>query len=126
QRPAGDRPRARGRLPRLIENGPKFESSWRSERRSVMPIPSTEITEAVDTSRQAGEVAVRIRKVTKQFGTGDQRVLALRGVDWVSHAGQFSRFAGPWAWGKTPLLGVLAGTLDCDAGQVEIFGAPFS
>jgi putative ABC transport system ATP-binding protein len=67
-------------------------------------------------------VAVRIRGVTKQFGTGDQKVMALRGVDWDVLPGQLSLIVGPSGCGKTTLLSVIAGILDCDAGEVTVFG----
>jgi putative ABC transport system ATP-binding protein len=67
------------------------------------------------------DVAVRIRGVTKQFGTGDQRVLALRGVDWDVYRGQMSLIVGPSGCGKTTLLSVIAGILDADAGEVSVF-----
>src|SRR5258705_11895804 len=67
-------------------------------------------------------VAVRIRGVTKHFGNGDQRVLALRGVDWDVYKGEMSLIVGPSGCGKTTLLSVIAGILDADAGEVAIFG----
>ncbi len=70
-----------------------------------------------------GDVAVRIRGVTKSFGAGDQKVHALRGVDWDVYAGQMSLIVGPSGCGKTTLLSVIAGILDCDAGEVTIFGS---
>lgn len=69
------------------------------------------------------DVAVRIRGVTKQFGAGDQKVMALRGVDWEVYANQMSLIVGPSGCGKTTLLSVIAGILDCDAGEVTIFGS---
>jgi len=68
------------------------------------------------------EVAVRIRGVTKHFGSGDQTVHALRGIDWDVYAGQLSLIVGPSGCGKTTLLSVMAGILDCDSGSVSIFG----
>jgi putative ABC transport system ATP-binding protein len=72
------------------------------------------------------EVAVRIRGVTKRFGSGDQAVHALRGVDWDVFAGQLSLIVGPSGCGKTTLLSVIAGILDADAGLVSIFGHDLS
>jgi putative ABC transport system ATP-binding protein len=69
-----------------------------------------------------GQVAVRIRKLTKQFGTGEQSVLALRGVDWDVYRGQMSLIVGPSGCGKTTLLSVIAGILDADQGEVSVFG----
>src|SRR3954470_14015567 len=71
----------------------------------------------------ADPVAVCIRGVTKHFGAGDQRVLALRGVDWDVYKGQMSLIVGPSGCGKTTLLSVIAGILDADAGEVTIFGS---
>jgi putative ABC transport system ATP-binding protein len=71
---------------------------------------------------KADALAVHIRGVTKSFGTGDRRVQALRGVDWDVYPGQMSMIVGPSGCGKTTLLSVIAGILDCDEGQVTIFG----
>jgi putative ABC transport system ATP-binding protein len=68
-------------------------------------------------------VAVGIRGVTKHFGTGDQRVQALGGVDWEVYKGQMSLIVGPSGCGKTTLLSVIAGILDADGGEVTIFGS---
>jgi putative ABC transport system ATP-binding protein len=77
----------------------------------------------VEEKPRVGEVAVRIRGVTKHFGSGDQKVWALRGVDWDIYAGQMSLIVGPSGCGKTTLLSVIAGILDSDDGQVTIFGS---
>jgi putative ABC transport system ATP-binding protein len=68
------------------------------------------------------DVAVQIRGLFKQFGSGEQRVQALRGIDWDVYAGQMTLIVGPSGCGKTTLLSVIAGILDCDAGEVAIFG----
>ncbi len=71
-----------------------------------------------------GEVAIRLRDVNKTFGTGEQTVLALRGVDWDIYRGQLTMLVGPSGCGKTTLLSVVAGILDCDrGGVVEVFGS---
>jgi putative ABC transport system ATP-binding protein len=67
-------------------------------------------------------VAVCIRGLSKSFGTGEQRVQALRSVDWDVYAGQLTMIVGPSGCGKTTLLSVVAGILDSDAGDVTIFG----
>src|SRR5271157_5638592 len=68
-------------------------------------------------------VAVRIRKLTKHFGSGDQRVQALGGINLDILAGQMSLIVGPSGCGKTTLLSVVAGILDADQGEVSIFGS---
>jgi putative ABC transport system ATP-binding protein len=67
-------------------------------------------------------VAVRIRGLTKHFGSGDQQVLALRGVNWDVYKGEMSLIVGPSGCGKTTLLSVIVGILDADGGEVSIFG----
>ncbi len=69
-------------------------------------------------------VAVRIRGLGKHFGTGEQRVQALQGVDWDVFTGQLTMIVGPSGCGKTTLLSVIAGILDGDEGEVSIFGEP--
>jgi putative ABC transport system ATP-binding protein len=73
-------------------------------------------------SPKSDHVAVRIRGLTKAFGSGEQRVLALQGVDWDVYKGQMSLIVGPSGCGKTTLLSVIAGILDSDEGDVSIFG----
>ena len=73
-------------------------------------------------ARAVAHAAVQIRGVTKHFGSGDQKVMALRGVDWDIEPGLMSLIVGPSGCGKTTLLSVIAGILDCDAGSVTIFG----
>lgn len=71
---------------------------------------------------RADQVAVKIRSVAKHFGRGEQRVTALKGIDWDVYKGEMSMITGPSGCGKTTLLSVVAGILNCDEGSVEIFG----
>jgi putative ABC transport system ATP-binding protein len=73
-------------------------------------------------STDTDPVAVRIRGLAKHFGNGEQRVQALRGVDWDVFTGQMTLIVGPSGCGKTTLLSVIAGILDGDQGAVEVFG----
>jgi putative ABC transport system ATP-binding protein len=82
--------------------------------------PEAERAQAKDGDNPA--VAVRIRGLCKGFGSGEQRVQALRSVDWDVYAGQLSMIVGPSGCGKTTLLSVVAGILDSDEGDVSIFG----
>lgn len=72
------------------------------------------------------DVAVSVRGVSKHFGSGTQRVTALRSVDWAVDAGQMSLIVGPSGCGKTTLLSVIAGTLKSDEGRVTVFGHDLS
>jgi putative ABC transport system ATP-binding protein len=78
--------------------------------------------EAASERPAATAIAVRIRGLTKHFGTGEQRVAALRGVDWDVLTGQMTLIVGPSGCGKTTLLSVIAGILDSDSGEVDLFG----
>jgi putative ABC transport system ATP-binding protein len=60
--------------------------------------------------------------VTKQFGTGDAKVMALRGVDADVQLGELTLLVGPSGCGKTTLISVVAGLLDPTAGEVEVLG----
>ena len=59
------------------------------------------------TESDPGGVAVRVRKLTKHFGAGDQRVQALAGINLDIYAGQMSLIVGPSGCGKTTVLRTL-------------------
>src|SRR6516164_8880890 len=65
--------------------------------------------------------AVSCRHVTKEFGTGDNRALVLRGVDFDVRFGEMTLLVGPSGCGKTTLLSVIGGFLDGNGGG--IFGS---
>jgi putative ABC transport system ATP-binding protein len=69
---------------------------------------------------QSGERAVICRGVTKEFGDGDSRTLALRGVDLEVYPGQMTLLVGPSGCGKTTLISIIAGLLDATAGDVAV------
>jgi putative ABC transport system ATP-binding protein len=73
-------------------------------------------------TKTALPVAVRIRCLSKHFGSGEQRVQALQGIDWDVYPGQMTLIVGPSGCGKTTLLSVIAGILNPDEGEVSIFG----
>src|SRR5262249_38273769 len=66
--------------------------------------------------------AVHCRDLKKEFGSGQVRVLALRGVDLKVRFGETTFLVGPSGCGKTTLLSVIAGLLDSSGGEVELFG----
>jgi putative ABC transport system ATP-binding protein len=69
------------------------------------------------------EQAVVCRGVTKEFGVGDTRVQALRGIDLELPYGEMTLLVGPSGCGKTTLISIVAGLLDPSAGEVEVLGA---
>jgi putative ABC transport system ATP-binding protein len=66
--------------------------------------------------------AVRIRGVTKEFGTGGSLTKALRGVDLDVPYGEMVMLIGPSGCGKTTLVSIVAGTLEPTAGEVVVLG----
>ena len=67
--------------------------------------------------------AVQVRNVTKTFGTGEARTQALKGVDFDAREGELLMIVGPSGCGKTTLLSVIAGTLEFEGGEVDVFHA---
>ncbi len=77
---------------------------------------------AIDAAGPNDQFAVCCRGVTKTYGAGDARVMALRGVDLDVHRGELLMVVGPSGCGKTTLISVIAGILDQDSGQCEVLG----
>lgn len=66
--------------------------------------------------------AVRCQKLVKIYDTGDQKVVALNGIDLTINLGELMMLVGPSGCGKTTLISVIAGILDQDSGVCELFG----
>jgi putative ABC transport system ATP-binding protein len=66
--------------------------------------------------------AVRCQGVIKTYDAGDQKVVALNGVDLSIRLGELMMLVGPSGCGKTTLISVIAGILDQDRGVCELFG----
>jgi len=69
-----------------------------------------------------GACAVRATGVEKSFGSGDSKVSVLRGVDMETRLGELVLLMGPSGCGKTTLISALCGTLNVDAGRIELLG----
>ena len=72
--------------------------------------------------RSDDELAVRVRGVTKEFGSGGALTRALRGVDLDVPYGELLMLVGPSGCGKTTLVSIVAGTLEPTAGDVRVLG----
>ncbi len=75
------------------------------------------------TNNSKNGFAVQVRNVTKTFGTGEARTQALKGVDFDAREGELLMIVGPSGCGKTTLLSVIAGTLEFEEGEVDVFHA---
>jgi NitT/TauT family transport system ATP-binding protein len=67
---------------------------------------------------------IRVAGLTKTFGSGTDRVLALKDVDCAIAEGSFVTIVGPSGCGKSTLLRILAGLLDYEVGSVQLDGQP--
>lgn len=68
------------------------------------------------------ELAVKCRQLVKTYDTGDQKITALQGIDLDIHLGELMMLVGPSGCGKTTLISIIAGILDQDSGQCDVFG----
>lgn len=76
--------------------------------------------------RAASGPAISLRGVTKEFGGGDTKTVALRGVDLKLPYGEMVLLVGPSGCGKTTLISVVAGLLDPTIGEVDVLGQPLT
>jgi putative ABC transport system ATP-binding protein len=77
---------------------------------------------AIDAAGPNANTAVHCRGVTKTYGTGDARVMALRGIDLDVRRGELLMLVGPSGCGKTTLISVIAAILKQDSGNCEVLG----
>jgi putative ABC transport system ATP-binding protein len=66
------------------------------------------------------EAMLRGRHLTRSFGSGDTRTIALHDVSLDLSGGEFVMLMGPSGSGKSTLLAVLSGLLRPDSGQVWV------
>jgi putative ABC transport system ATP-binding protein len=69
-----------------------------------------------------GKLVVDVRGVEKHFGTGAERIHALKNVNLEAYAGEILMLVGPSGCGKTTLLSAIAGTLTVENGSIDVFG----
>lgn len=65
--------------------------------------------------------AVIVKNVSKHFGEGEVKVLALKEVDLTANEEEILMIVGPSGSGKTTLISIIAGTLKPDRGTVRVF-----
>jgi putative ABC transport system ATP-binding protein len=75
-----------------------------------------------DTTGLQPDIALHCRELTKTYGTGDAKVMALRGIDIDVRRGELLMIAGPSGCGKTTLISIIAAILEPDSGVCEVLG----
>jgi len=66
--------------------------------------------------------AVTCRGVTKVFGSGDTKTVALAGIDLDVRYGETTLLVGPSGCGKTTLISIIAGLLYPTGGEISVLG----
>jgi putative ABC transport system ATP-binding protein len=68
------------------------------------------------------QIAIRATGLTKWFGAGETKTLAVRGVSLEVRFGEMVYIVGPSGSGKTTLLSLISGILRPNEGKVEVEG----
>lgn len=68
------------------------------------------------------DIAIHARGVTKAYGEGENRVVALTGADLEVRYRELLMLVGPSGCGKTTLISILAGLLARDGGDCQVLG----
>lgn len=69
---------------------------------------------------KAARIAVRTQGLTKEYGTGDNKVIALSGIDVDINYGEMTLLVGPSGCGKTTLISIIAGLLNPTSGTIQV------
>lgn len=69
-----------------------------------------------------GDCVIRAENLTKWFGEGDARTLAVKETNFEAHYGEMLYIVGPSGSGKTTLLSMISGILKPNGGRVTIEG----
>jgi spermidine/putrescine transport system ATP-binding protein len=75
------------------------------------------------TTTTKSKTAIRIEQLSKTFGTGDNAVQALAGLNLDIADNEFFTLLGPSGCGKTTLLRLIAGFEQPGSGRILLFGA---
>jgi putative ABC transport system ATP-binding protein len=78
---------------------------------------------SADNVKLMGNEAIVATGLTKWFGEGEARKIAVNSVTLVAHFGEMLFIVGPSGSGKTTMLSMISGILRPNAGQVLVKGA---
>ena len=69
---------------------------------------------------------LELNQIKKSFGSGENRVQVLKGIDLAVEKGEFCVLLGPSGSGKSTLLNILGGIDRADSGDILIDGERLS
>ncbi|MGD0262847.1 MAG: ABC transporter ATP-binding protein [Verrucomicrobiota bacterium] len=78
---------------------------------------------SADSVKPMENQAIVATDLTKWFGEGDTKKIAVNGVGLVAHFGEMLFIVGPSGSGKTTMLSMISGILRPNAGKVTVKGA---
>jgi len=92
---------------------------------AVSPGPGPRLSMPAMSERREGttDQAIIATDLTKWFGEGETKKIAVNGVTFVAHFGEMLFIVGPSGSGKTTLLSMISGILRPNAGKVTVKGA---
>jgi putative ABC transport system ATP-binding protein len=70
--------------------------------------------------------AISLKGIVKSFGDGSSRLTVLKDISLEARAGEILMLVGPSGCGKTTLISIMAGTLRCEKGDIDVFGSPLN
>ena len=73
-------------------------------------------------SKGAPRSGISCRGLVKDYGVGESRIRALRGVTVEIDPGELTLLVGPSGCGKTTLISILAATLNPTEGDIQVLG----
>ena len=82
----------------------------------------TATLDGATTAAHASKAAVTLSGVTKAFGAGNRRVLAIDGIDLEVPIGSFTCIVGASGCGKSTLLSLVAGLEQPTSGALSVEG----
>jgi len=85
--------------------------------------PPTATAAAVPTTEPANKNAIEASGLTKVFGEGETKKIAVNAVNLVAHFGEMLFIVGPSGSGKTTMLSMISGILRPNSGTVKVKGA---
>ena len=78
---------------------------------------------SADSAKSIENQAIIATDLTKWFGEGETRKVAVNGVRLVAHFGEMLFIVGPSGSGKTTMLSMISGILRPNSGKVTVKGA---